>query len=896
MKETMIKSRILKGTILFVEIVVFSLIVLIFLLMYGIKLNNISYNDINISQLYIKYDKNLIVNAKNLMIENNSIDINGSIDYGDQHILCNIEKIQYNNAKLELKGDIKLSQYDIKEIINKRKSSLVLENISFIYDKNIKPLKAKKLFLEYKNNNLYISFKEPRLDGIKLDKSTIILKNLDQNLILDLELYSDTLLNSSLQNILNYYDITIPVVQKSGRNDIFVQLSIPFDNLSKTNAFVKVKSNNGKVDMEGTIVEYKDLDIVYKDNSTKIISQSGKIDFKQKIFTYKNLQGDMANNILIIDANLSDTLNNLYNLGAQTNFNTLITKANIDIKNFAFEHYILVKDKKVSVVLENKKDGIVIKNKELGLIYSVKNNQHILEIKNFNKIIDYTTFATNKNNNKSSFSLVSNDDLKHIDINLDDLYITIDSTKLWKKTESKKSNLPFIKLYSNEGNITYDKNDIVYNQFYMENSEERFLFDSYIVDKLNNKYIIDLYLNNENQKFDGNLIFLGVNYNDLMKTGTLACDFSGKIDKNSTQIKSDYLDMSYTNENEKHTIVINNLKRLLGFFPDVKVYQENKNSNLKLETLDNFKSSQIVVNNVELDYNSSRFTQSSKDSQLNLPRLDIRAFDSFVHYDNFDINTSVLESQMSKENINIQLIPSDKQGQFFVKKINDKLTIEAKELSSNFVNTLFKKDRFEKGSFSGKLTGDMKHLKGKAYIDGSTVKDVAVINNLITFVNTTPALYNPILALPTLFRLGETGFDLNGYYVKHGEVTLEIDVDKKMMKMPYFKTNSKMTDFKGNGWVDFENKTMHFSTDIIFLKDFSKAVNHIPLVNYIILGKDGNFVTQVDINGTFEKQEYETHTVKNASNGVINIIKRVISIPFLPFMNDSNSSTPLLNP
>ena len=45
-------------------------------------------------------------------------------------------------------------------------------------------------------------------------------------------------------------------------------------------------------------------------------------------------------------------------------------------------------------------------------------------------------------------------------------------------------------------------------------------------------------------------------------------------------------------------------------------------------------------------------------------------------------------------------------------------------------------------------------------------------------------------------------------------------------------------------------------------------------------------MTTVDIKGTFNEQSFETHTVKNATQGAFNVIKRTLSIPFLPFMDN----------
>jgi hypothetical protein len=64
------------------------------------------------------------------------------------------------------------------------------------------------------------------------------------------------------------------------------------------------------------------------------------------------------------------------------------------------------------------------------------------------------------------------------------------------------------------------------------------------------------------------------------------------------------------------------------------------------------------------------------------------------------------------------------------------------------------------------------------------------------------------------------------------------------------------------------------------MKDHSKFLNHIPIVGYIITGDDGNFMTQVDIYGSFDKPEFETHTVKNASRGAVNMVKRTLGLPF----------------
>jgi hypothetical protein len=191
------------------------------------------------------------------------------------------------------------------------------------------------------------------------------------------------------------------------------------------------------------------------------------------------------------------------------------------------------------------------------------------------------------------------------------------------------------------------------------------------------------------------------------------------------------------------------------------------------------------------------------------------------------------------------------------------------------------------GAFSIDIDGNKTHLYGGVFVKGTTIKNVQILNNLITFINTTPAIINPILALPTLFRLGETDFDMTGYPVLNGHLKFDYRYKDQMLVLPSFYTKSKMMDFKGQGYVDIGNKKQEIGLDVIFLKDYSKFFNHIPIIGYIITGDDGNFMTNIDINVTFDEPDFTTHTVENATQGVVNIIKRTITLPFLPFMDDT---------
>jgi hypothetical protein len=67
------------------------------------------------------------------------------------------------------------------------------------------------------------------------------------------------------------------------------------------------------------------------------------------------------------------------------------------------------------------------------------------------------------------------------------------------------------------------------------------------------------------------------------------------------------------------------------------------------------------------------------------------------------------------------------------------------------------------------------------------------------------------------------------------------------------------------------------------MKDYSNIIKHIPLVGYIILGDEKRFSYSVDITGKLKDPKVSTHIAKESFLAPFNIIKRVITLPILPF-------------
>lgn len=342
--------------------------------------------------------------------------------------------------------------------------------------------------------------------------------------------------------------------------------------------------------------------------------------------------------------------------------------------------------------------------------------------------------------------------------------------------------------------------------------------------------------------------------------------------------------LSYFKEKDLHSIHIKKPKKIMKALPFLK-YKNSKEGIIEIESND-FEQTTISINNLNFEIDSSYFTSDNSQSSdfviPMLPSIDLSYTNSTIKYDDYSLLFDRLQINTEKDTIKLNMF---KDQTIFELKIEDEI-VEAHgyNITDTYLNRFLNKEFLEGGYLNINLyTDDINFLMGDINFHDTTLKNVTFINSLTTFVNTTPAIINPLLALPTLFRMAETGFDTNGYYMKYGDGSFHYSLQKKQLDIFDLKTNGKMSDFNINAHMDFATNKIDAKVNISFLKDFTQAINYIPVIGYIFLGDDGKFYTSVDITGYLDNPVLETHTVKNSSEGVTNILKRIITLPFQPF-------------
>ncbi len=208
------------------------------------------------------------------------------------------------------------------------------------------------------------------------------------------------------------------------------------------------------------------------------------------------------------------------------------------------------------------------------------------------------------------------------------------------------------------------------------------------------------------------------------------------------------------------------------------------------------------------------------------------------------------------------------------------ILVNAKNMNDEFLNALMSKELIKDGNVNLTANGKDGVIVGHADLTNTKIIDLAILNNLLIFINTSPALINPLLAIPSVVGMATSGgFNLNGYRVNEGKIDFSYNFENKYLNMNKIFTKGNGIDFDGYATIDFDSSKVSSKLKLIFLKDYSKIVGAIPVINYVLLGDEKRVDTQVEIFGTLDEPKYKTELAKEGVTAPVNLIKRIITSP-----------------
>ena len=197
--------------------------------------------------------------------------------------------------------------------------------------------------------------------------------------------------------------------------------------------------------------------------------------------------------------------------------------------------------------------------------------------------------------------------------------------------------------------------------------------------------------------------------------------------------------------------------------------------------------------------------------------------------------------------------------------IHGNTLFKAGNFGAEFINRIIGRKIVEGGLFEagGIYKNDI--FNGEISMQNTSFKGFAIVQNIIGLIDTIPSL--------VMFR--SPGLSGKGYEVKNGKIMLGLNT--QYIALESIDLIGKTMDVKGSGIIEVESSEVDIGLSISTLKSLTSVLNKIPIVGYLILGKDGKITTQVSIDGTLENPKSQVSLAEDILSAPLNIIKRAFT-------------------
>ncbi|AXX92611.1 DUF3971 domain-containing protein [Malaciobacter molluscorum LMG 25693] len=753
------------------------------------------------------------------------------------------EEWMYDNVTGKMKLNYlygKLKTTTFEPVLDKFKGNAVIQNAKIKFNKKTKDVTTKDLSIDYRDDKLIFNMNNPVYNNTKIDGSTVVINHLTSEkkgeVVINIKTKSS--LNEDILGILKSFDINLPLIQTKGTTDSNFTLTIPY--LIKKG----MKTTGDFIAKDAT---FKLQDFVFDTQKADVKLRGDHVIIEKSHVKHK----DMIDAVLNLDINTSDStakgdvlLNRLFIKSKKDN---IIDGKNIKSSIFvSFNDDTIIKFDDLKTQLDITKDSINILIDDLSKIYDYSPLLKEINLKKGN--IDLTVF--DENNIKFNAKLedldfpfyVQNGQIRKLDI----------------KGEIKDENLELSSL-DKSIKVIYKKDQDL--DLYLNG------IDLYIKDtNANNKSLVsnnlNLYLKDTNIKVqDFSFLSNDVKINILKDK----IKFEGIFSNINLPLKKD---------NKKLTKL-----NIIGSYDTKKdilnLHTKDKKLSLNLKHRDKLK---LKVDSFDLLYD----TKAQNESSLKSFEIDAKNSNILINK-KYKILAKKYKLSIADNKLNLTL----KNNDIFVTYIKNgdgKIELKANNLSDEFLNSAFDKDLISGGKVMVIADGKNNRIKGKVILSETNIKNLTLLTNLITLINTSPALINPLLAIPSLTSMATNkGFTFSGYKVNDGYINFIYDLDSKFLNLTKIVTVGNGIDFDGNLKMDFNTTLIEGELDLSFFKGYSKIVGAVPVLNYILLGDEKKVETKVEISGTIDDPKIKSNVAEDSLNAPVNVIKRIITSPFKIF-------------
>ena len=750
------------------------------------------------------------------------------------------ESWMYDNVKGDIKIEELYAEYDLINnhiIENSIQGKAQIKDAKIRFHKDVDAVNTKSLDIFFKDNRLHFNLMEPMFKDKKLDGSFVLINNLtsEKNGQVDVFLKTNSKLDKDILDILKAYNITLPIIQKNGNTQASLLMKFPYDTTKNMSTYGEFFLNDAKVAINNFEFESKNAEVILDDSIIKI---------KNSDFKYK----DMINATLNLNLDIK----------------TLKSYGDANIKSFLIkeenkESLVEIKDKNTAIDL-NFNNEVSILLKDLGTNIKISDLIYV-NIDDLSKIYPYSKLLKDNSIKEGNIALQIKDEkninfeafIKGLNLPLQKNDTNIDSLEINGKIEDGKT-----KISSKDEDIKIEIDDKL--NIYLKNLDV--ILENNRIETTNLKQEVIISLFNSKLKMDTDIYYLE-NAKIFIKNSGI--DFEADVKDLNLPIKKN------NNKIEKLSLV--------GTLKNHITSIETKNKDLILQLTED--SVFLYAEDYALHYSS---TDSKKIENIKYKKIDIKGKNLIIFYD--EVNKLLADEFVLRIRNDSKFVSLDyKQTSVSFRESKDKkIDIFSNNVSDEFINALIGKHVFDGGNLMFYANGYMNNLNGKLIIENSNVEGVTILNNLLLFIQTSPALINPLLAIPAVVGLAtNSGFNLLAYNIVDGTIEFNYNKDKELLDIKKLITIGNGIDFDGSGIVDLKNNIIDSNIKLIFFKDYSKLVGMVPVINYVLLGDNNRVETEVNLNGSLSDPDISTNLTKDTISVPMNIGKRILSFPSILF-------------
>ncbi|MEA3469651.1 MAG: AsmA-like C-terminal domain-containing protein [Thermodesulfobacteriota bacterium] len=236
-----------------------------------------------------------------------------------------------------------------------------------------------------------------------------------------------------------------------------------------------------------------------------------------------------------------------------------------------------------------------------------------------------------------------------------------------------------------------------------------------------------------------------------------------------------------------------------------------------------------------------------------------------IHFDNKDGSNSLVLTHGEGE------IDTDIDGQEF--------SLSGNRLNDAFMTAIVPGAKFQGGQMSVAAKGSFTDFSVLFKIENTNLKKFQTVNNILALLNT----------IPSLIRFSLPEFTSTGLPVSSAVLGLTCKDGYVLLKS--LSLQSSEFDIAGNGWIDFNEKTIDIDLNVI--TRVGANISKIPLAGYVLAGDEKRPSVTVKISGDLLKPEVTNSVFRKVASTPLSILSRALTLPvhLVKSMNNSDDKS-----